>query len=368
MMLLRLVLVFLAAAFSHLQSKEELEKGQKFLDKIAKSWDASPPAEKVVGMYIGRKWVGFSRVTVEKIPEGGFRLYAKYEIEFSGKKVQTESTVSLAPNMCVQKADIVTYENGKKETRTLTVDNSMWKQARDHDGKVTEQSGSVTPGMTWGAGLLLLYAIPDEQELSLVVPAAEKGTFKFKKVAEKVKLRSADCYCIEMIQGTEVSRWYFDDKWNFVELHSGPIPIKVRLVSEDKVGKNLDEPSRLNDAEKAVIHLYRCIKKNDRDLLLSCFDIPRYAEEMVPGYKEMPAEDKKTTLSELEKKICGSLLNLKNRNNLPEDTMMEDFFYDSIHSNIKGDTAEVWIEGQTPWKLYKTADGRWMICGLGSKK
>lgn len=354
----RLLFVIAAsAAFS--QSTDELQKGQKFLDKISKSWSASLPPEKVAGMYIGRKWVGFSRVAVEKGAGGGFLVKGKYEIEFSGRKNITESTVALDATMCVRKAETVTLDNGKKETKVLTVENGKWKQVKEADGKVSELSGAVTPGTTWGAGLWLMYEIPDDSEFALAVPAAEKGSYKFKKLAENG---------VEMRQGTELSRWCFDNKWNFVELRAGQIPIKIRIIPEEKIGKNLEEPSRLNDAEKATVEVYKCIKKNDKNALLTCFDLQKYAEEMVSGYKDMSAEDKKATVEQLQGKISESLLNLKNRNNLPEEALIEDFFYDNIQSIVKADSAEVWLPGQTPWKLSRDAAGKWLVVGLGQRK
>jgi len=136
------------------------------------------------------------------------------------------------------------------------------------------------------------------------------------------------------------------------------------------VGKDLNEPLRLADSERALIDLFRAIKRNERENALSMFDLERLAEEMIPGFGSLKEEDKKKAVESLRENLSENLVSEKTRKSLPEEGILEDILSEVFESNEKGDLAEVRFQGQV-WHLYRAAEGdrkgRWLIYKIMEK-
>lgn len=361
------------------QEDEALARGQKYLDKVAKAWTASLPQERLLGIYMGRQWIGETRIGVRAAAAdsgGAFEFRLTGTLSAAGKSRKMESRGILAGNLAPVRIEVRSDEDGKVETTTITVENGAWKRRTEQGGKTTETGGPLKPGTTMEANLLPLFAPPDDADLTLVALDSKKGPTRVRLPAGKgtVFLRGAavECALVEVAQGSEApDRWKCVDG-KAVELAAGGgIPVRMRVIAEAEREKKLDEPLDLRPAEKALIGMFLAIKKNDREGVVAAFDFDRMAKEMIPGFEGLTDEKKKEAVGLLSRDMPAKLLGEAMRNQLPDPGLLEETLAAGIRSTEKDGVTAVRIFGTQVWRLAEAKEGdrkgRWLIISVAKE-
>src|SRR3954463_2909444 len=73
------------------EERAKLAKGQKYLDKVSATWSAKMPQERLLGVYMGRTWVGSLRLSSRAAPAPGpCEFTLKQDMKFFGRNAQTD--------------------------------------------------------------------------------------------------------------------------------------------------------------------------------------------------------------------------------------------------------------------------------------
>ncbi len=369
----------LAAGPAAAQDPEALARGQKYLDKVAAAWAGKLPQERLVGVYLGRKWVGTLWMRVGAAPkESGavFELTLKGEIAFMGHSMKAENRSLLAKDLSPVSDEDVKVEDGKTRKLTVTVEKGRWKLRREEKDEVKQDEGTVVPGTTLEANVLPFFVLPDDAEFTLAAPDSKEGPFQFRKRADKKALymdgKKTDLALLEMSNpGKPPALWYLSPGGEVVEFAVADAPVRCRPVTEAQRGQPLDEPLELKPAERALVDMFLALKKNDKAAVLAAFDFERMARESSPGYAELPEGDKKEIIDVIEDDVMTGLLSEGMRNQLPDVDFLEDLLAGAMKTTEKEGLVSIETFGKTVWRMYCPAEGdrkgRWLICGAGSK-
>jgi hypothetical protein len=326
----------------------QADAGQAYLDRLGEAWSGRLPLERTLGIYIGRKWIGQSQISIKAAPERSsatFEFIVKAETKFAGKKTKTHHRALLAKNLAPLSAES-THEDGEtKSIKTLTIKKGRWKLRTNE----SEREGELQPGMTWSIGFLPLFESP-ESELSLVSLDAGPDPFTLKKEGDVLEIRQGD---------KPADRWMGD------EFRPAGGPVRFKVVESSQIGKHIDEPLNLKPSERALADLFLAIKRNDRKGVDAAFDYAKMAEEMLPGYGELNEIQRRQTLETLRAKVNADLL--KTRDGLPDELIMEDFIAASAETTEKDAAADVLLFGKTVWKLARNDKGRWLVVSIANK-
>jgi hypothetical protein len=369
-MLARLFCTFLAGLFGPLvagaNDEAALERGQKYLERLAAAWTEKLPPDRTFGIYLGRRWVGEATVSVKAAPQSStgavFEWTLRVESNISGSKLSSEDRVLFGPRLALVSARSSEEGPEGKISKSLSVKDGRWEIRREEMGKATRREGVQGPGTTWSATFLPALVRPQDAELELTALDSDPPGLRFESTPDAARL--------EIRRGAERRGvWTFGKDSRPVEFRPADSVIRFRPVEPGGAGKDLSEPLELKAPVKALSELFRAIKRGDRAAVTAAFDFERFAQEMVDGYVGFDPATKKQILEGLQTKTPANLLTPKMRSGLPEERLMEDFFSVSAEATEKDGVAEVRLFGkETVWKLHQPTEGKrkglWLVCGI----
>ncbi len=366
-----------AVAASLFLAQEPDEAGQRFLDKVAKGWSEKLPTERLMGFYIGRKWIGHLRVTIKAAQEASgaaFDMTMTGEMKLKDQTRGGNAHVLLARNLSPVWGESVTTDPDKNEKKWLTTEKGRWKLKVEENGKVRESEGDLKPGTTWAVNILTLFAVPDDDKVVVLGIDAKKGPHEITKAADKqtrtIGRKKGEYRVLESRQaGDKPDLGFYTDDGRMAEIVPGGSPTRLRPIMEADLGKDLDEPLELKPCERALVDAFLAVKRDDSKAVLDCFDFDRMAAEMAPGYADMTAEKKKEAAEELRKQIAGGFA--KRGPSFPEEKMLEEALAAALKTTEKDGVATIDVFGREVWKLYLATEGdrkgRWLIIRIDQK-
>jgi hypothetical protein len=351
----------------------KLAKGQKYLDKVSAAWSAKLPQERLLGVYMGRTWLGSLRLSVKAAPApGAFELTLKQDMKFFGRNAQTELHAILDAKLAPLSAERTEFVRGNTVKGKLTV----------ADGKITsiedghpDRTGTCAPGQTVEANLLPLFVRPEEDGLFLLCFIGDKGANTFDRLPDKVDLsvggKKQSCSVLKVghLSGAP-DLWYYSEDGRPLEMRmevqDGSSFARRRPITEDMVGKALNEPLDVNPAERRVLDAFVAIKKNDATALAACFDFDRFAKEAIPEFAAAtPAEQKKSVASLRQSMLKNLLGDEKSRASLAEPLTLEDAMVAVMVTTEEKGVTSVVLKGAGTWKLHQPTEGprkgQWLI-------
>jgi hypothetical protein len=355
------------------QDDAALVKGQKYLDKVSKVWSEKLPQEKLCGIYFGRTWVGWMKYSVAAAPPGGaaaFEVTLKAEMEVMGQKMGHDARILYAKNLSPLSGESTEASPKGPEKKVLTVADGKWKIREEKGGEVKEREGKITPGLTFEATMLPMFALPDE-ECRVSSLDSEKGPHDFKTLPDKaermIEGKKEMCVVVRITRGEDVEHWYLSADGRPLELQPDA-PIRLRPITEAQRGKKLNEPLEVKPAERRVLDLFIAIKKNDAATVEGSFDFDRFASEAVPNYGSLPAEKQKDAVEAMRAAMTKNLLTEQARAQFPEPAVLEDALAATLKTTEKDGVARVQVQGAGTWKLHQPKDGprkgQWLIFGV----
>ncbi|MBI2931313.1 MAG: hypothetical protein HYY16_06650 [Planctomycetes bacterium] len=349
------------------QTDDPLARGQKYLDKVAAVWSSHLPVERIVGVYFGRKWMGYVRLTVKASPEesrAAFEATMSAEANLMNRPFKAKARILLARDLSPVHVDSWKEESGKKETKTLTVEKGRWTLRREREGAEAKTSeGELKPGCAWDAKLLPFFAVPDDESVDLISLNEEEGLCRFTRLAEKrarsVEGKPTECTLLQIQQtGKGTDLCYLAPDGGLVEIAAGGSPARMRPITEAEIGKDLVEAPELKPAERALVDLFLAIQRNDLEALRAAFDWERLAAEMIEGYAEMTDEQKAAAARQLQEQLETDLLELR----MPDAATLEEGLISGVKSTEKDGIASVKLFGET-WKLHEVK-GKWLVIAV----
>lgn len=356
--------IALAIAFTlvaSVRADEGSEAGQKFLQKLGASWSQKLPEPSVMGVYVGRKWIGKATFTVKATTEGGAKYDFTTDTEFNlmGNEFHEHSHALLSDGLTVVAADSEGVTPEGKESKKLTVKDGKWTLHTEKGAEKNDTNGDVTPTTVWDGGALLAFATPEAKETTLVALKSDASiaTFTLGEAKEKLTLGGKEGeYRVVVAKGEHENHWYLDDAGHGVYMHFTGAPFCGRPCVEANVGKDIDEPLVLSEPVQKVIDLYMAIKKSDGDAAMATFDLPTMAK------------DSGEAVDAVEASLKESMLTPQAAQALPDPAMLPDFFSAMATSTVNGDEAEVSLGGSV-FKMHKVNDASgtptWLIYGVG---
>lgn len=322
-----------------LQDAEEFARGEKYLEKAG----AALKGERLLGLYIGRKWIGHIRLTGQ-----GTELRVAAELRHG----KLEERIVFGRDMKLLSVE----SKSRQRTIAFTVKEGAWKQRVEEDGQVSESDGKVEPAFVWGARFLPLFAMPDEESVALVDVESDREPVKIVRLADKRKGLNV----LQVGSGA----WLYDDGGKMVEFKNGREPVTFRVIAEGDLGKDLKTELAVSPPKRAILDLFLAAQKKDEAAILAAFDIERFAQESEPNYSNLREGKKK----EVQESARGFILNHVGNLELPEKDLLEDYFAETLDSREESaDRATVSELDGTVWKLYKASNGRWLIYGISRR-
>lgn len=348
--------------------------GQRYLDRVAEVWRREMPLERLLGVYMGRRWVGHARFSVRAAPEDGaaFDVQTSGELRLLGKTIRYRSRVLLDGRLGARRAESSADEWETKVTKTLTVEGNAWKRRRVQGEKVTETSGPLGPGMTWDASMLPLFARPEDAEVYVISLDSDKGALRLRRRGARPwqplggEKRDRDLLEIGPAGG-EPDRWYFEDDGRPAEFVSGELPLRMRTIDESRMGKDLEAALVLAEPLRTLASFLRARKRGDREAFLRHFDMVRLARTLVPEYDGMGRDQRRAVVDGLKRKLAGELLSQATREALPEEDLLEDFVWAAARRTDRGDEVDVVLLGRQTWKFVRARGEEWLIHGFDEK-
>jgi hypothetical protein len=246
------------------QEEELIARGQKYLDKVAKTWSGDLPVKRLVGIYIGRKWMGYMRLTIKAAPKGtgaAFEIDMVGEVKIEDKAFSGRGRTLLAKDLSPVSVEFFNDEPEVREGKELSVEGGRWKLRCAVNGKITETEGELKTATTWGAEILPLFAIPDDDVIRVVSLDSGKGPYRFAKLPRKrphrVGAKAGEFRVLELNKGEDKpDLCYYGEEGGAIEIVPQGGPARLVPIDESEMGKNLDEPLALKPPERAVIDLF----------------------------------------------------------------------------------------------------------------
>lgn len=343
---------------------EAADAGAKFLATVAESWSKSLPEDSVLGMYLGRKWIGEAVFTVKAAPPdsgAAFETKITTEISLMGQSLKSVSHALLAKDLTPLSAESIDEQPDGKTTKKLTVKEGLWTLQIETAMEKKAVEGKVSTNTSWSVKSLLLYAQPEAAEMVLVDPLSDPPETRFKTAARGVSAclgtGIAECDVIGIEMGEKKAFWLYDNKeGHTLAMQIQGAPFHAERCEAAQVGKDLAQLP-VPDAGKVVAALYLAIKEGDGGAAAACFDIQTMAKEA--------GEDPES----FQKGLVAGMVTEEAKNALPEASFVEDLFAEQMSCAVEGDEATVQV-GTTTFKLRKTTDAdggdAWLICGVES--
>jgi hypothetical protein len=349
--------------------------GQKYLDKVSAAWSAQLPQERLLGIYMGRHWMGLVRITLKAAPAGSGAAF-DYTLHQEIRVLKHVGTVDLHALLDARLAPVsaerIEVNDGKeRKSRIALVDG---KRTATMDG-YPDREVKPGPGFTIEANLLPLWVPPEEDGLFLLCMIGDKGANSFHRLPEKVE-RTIDgkkqaCSVLKIGHlSAHPDLWYYSEDGRPLEFHpqveEGTPAARHRPITEAMIGKPLNEPLAMKPAERRVLDVFVAIKKNDETALAACFDFDRFAKESIPDFEKVaPADQKKTVVNLRQTMLKNFLGTEESRASMPEPTLMEDAMADVMVTTEDKGIVSVTLPGNGTWKLYQSTEGprkgQWLI-------
>lgn len=355
------------------EERAKLAKGQKYLDKVSSAWSAKLPQERLLGVYMGRTWLGSLRLSIKAAPApGAFELTIKQDMKFFGRNAQTDVHAILDAKLAPLSAEWTESVRGKTEKSILTVADG--KTTTITDGQ-PDRGGNSGPGQTVEANLLPLFVRPEEDGLFLLCLIGDKGANTFDRLPDKVDLsvggKKQACSVLRVGHlSVAPDLWYYSEDGRPLEMRmeaqDGSSFARMRPITENMIGKALNEPLEVKPAERRVLDAFVAIKKNDATALAACFDFDRFAKESIPDFAAAtPAEQKKAVASLRQSMLKNLLGDEKSRASMAEPTTLEDAMVAVMVTTEEKGVVSVVLKGAGTWKLHQPTEGprkgQWLI-------
>jgi hypothetical protein len=222
----------------------QLAKGQKYLDKVSSAWSAKLPQERLLGMYMGRTWIGSRRISIKAAPPGSgaafdYTLHQELKIRTHAGKIDLHALLDakLAP----LSADRTEVADDKVTKSRIT-----WADGKGTASMDGYPDREMKPGQgqTLEANLLPLWVRPEEDGLFLLCFIGNKGPNTFHRLAEKVertidgKKQACGVLKVGHLSGTH-DLWYYSEDGRPLELREevevGTPSMRLRPITEAAV-------------------------------------------------------------------------------------------------------------------------------------
>ncbi len=353
---------------------EQRAKGQKYLDQVAAAWKVKLPQDRLLGLYMGRQWMGTLRLGLKAGPPGGgtFDFTLRQDCKLYGHSTQVELHAVLDAKLAPLSAERTETVDQKVMKSKLTLADGKWTVA---DDARADRHGTAGPGQTVEANLFPLFVRPEEDGLLVLCPIGDKGANTYVRQAEKVE-RTFDgkkqaCSVLKIGHlSIAPDLWYYSEDGRPLEMRQevkeGSPSIRLRPIVEAAVGKALTEPIEVKPAERRVLDFFVAIRKNDAISLAACFDFDRFAKEAIPNFAGATPVDQKKAIANLRQSMLKNLLaDEKARASQPEPAALEDTMAAVMTSTEENGVATVAIKGSDTWKLHQPTEGprkgQWLI-------
>ncbi len=294
----------------------------EYLKEIAQAWKEKLPEDRFLGVYVGRKWLGHLRLHVER------KTGLVWTITFQLQRQKAITDVYMTDSL-----EIIKVVDRGNELKTKE------------------------PGAVWEPLFLPLYKVPDKAR---VYSMSAEDHVELRRLPDKVTRTIGKRGEFGVLQIGQ-ARWYLDADGKPAEYKKSGHHTRMRVISEEQVGKDLVEPLDLTDPQRAMIAVYRAMKKGDKEAFLAAFDIERFTRDKVPEYATCSNKRKQEILEATRTFLTGEVMSGED---LPEAGLIEDWFAMVLESTEKDGSAEVRDGDGTVWKLSKSADGKWLIYAL----
>ena len=357
------------------EEKAHFARGQKYLDKVAAAWSAKLPQERLLGIYMGRTWMGSLRLTIKAAPAGSggaFEFISKHEIQIAGRAAQTDVHAILDAKLGPLSAERTETIEGRSKKSKVTVANGKWTASEDGH---PDREGTPGPGQTLEANFFPLFARPDEAGLLILCPIGDKGVNTFESLADKVERtfdgKKQSCAVLKVGHlDHKPDLWYYSEDGRPLEMRleveEGSWSPRYRPVAEAAAGKTLTEPLEVNPAERRLLDMFVAIRRNDATAVAACFDFDRYAKESFPNFATAtPADQKKAVATVRQAVLKNLMVDEKTRASQPEPATLEDVLSLMMKTTEENGVTSIVIKGSNTWRLHQPAEGprkgQWLI-------
>jgi hypothetical protein len=350
---------------------------REYLERLGALWTRELPSDVALGIYFGRRWIGQASASVKRVPAGDpgvFEVTWNVESKLSGKWICTRDRVLLARNLALVYAQ--SFEEGPngKITCTLTAQDARWKLRREQKGIATYQEGALRPGMTWNASFFPVFRRPEELPVALLALDGDQSPVVFDRLSPPGESASespggAEATLVVRRGNTSPGVWRFTKEGQIEEFRPAGEFIRFRPVKPEQVAKDLEDFTPLSDAVRALVDVFRSVKRGDRTALASALDFESLAQELVSGYSGLDPTIKRQVVDALRAKTPTELTAAKFRESLPDESLMEEYFAAESSAVEQNGKVEVRLLGRSAvWKLVRATEGRmkgrWLVCGI----
>lgn len=364
------VLLLAMAASGFADDDAVYAAGQKYLEKLGKSWAEQLPPERVTGLYLGRRWGGVMRFSVKAAPAdsgAAFEITCSADMGAEGRKM--ESHALLGANLEPVSGDISEESRRGKRLTKVLVKSGRWQRIVEVGGRTNKSEGELKPGTTWEAKSLMFFAAPEDEYLAIRELMGERSVVVIRKTKERReadlggKVLEYDCFdMVNAPQPPGVAYIGEDGRAAQVAFVGGT----TRLIAIDAaaIGKDLDIELIVAPPTRALIELFKALKRGDKAAVVAGFDIVKFTENMTDGYASMDDAKKKAAQEGQRQKIADQLLGPLLLSRVPAVDEIEGIFPLVLKCIEKKDTAEIFDPFGQTWQMYRTADGRWLVYGM----
>lgn len=350
---------------------------QKYLDHLGTLWAKELPPDVVLGIYFGRRWIGQASASVKRPPAGDsgtFEVTWNVESKLSGKWICTRERVLFSRNLAPVYAQ--SFEEGPsgKLTCTLTTQDARWKLRREQKGVAGYQEGVLRPGTTWNASFLPIFGLPEELPVELFALDGDQSPVVLDRSSSTGD--PAAEHADRALGALEVRRgkgspgvWRFTREGRIEEYRPAGEFIRFRPVKPEQTGRDLENASPLSEPVRALMEVFRCVKRGDRAALSASLDFESLAQELVSGYSGLDPGTRRQVVEALRAKTPAELTSAKFRDSLPDESLMEDYFAAESSAVEQEGRVEVRLLGRSAvWKLMRATEGRmkgrWLVGGI----
>jgi len=351
------------------RTAERSRLAQATLDRLAERWRESDPAiERVLGVYIGRAWLGALRIRIDRAEDGrGFTYAAEHDLSLMRWKYRRRVRYELDSSLNLRSGTIEDSALPWGSAVKVSVDNGRWTAVFDGGGVPFKDEGEAGPGLT-GADLAIhlpLFFVPDTRESPLFLTGGE-GTCVPKRRSVKVPIRVggrevlADAFDIGWVGGS--ARWYLDGAGRPIEMQISGMPFRFRPVEAGEVGRNLEDPLSLAEPQLALVELFDAVKSMDRVEIARAFDLGKVMSRL-PGWKDLRADETEERRRQLERSFVE--MTMRAFSGLPDRAMLPDVVATLSRVQMTNEDEATVIFDAARFRLVRVKDGpdqgRWII-------
>ncbi|HLG41803.1 MAG TPA: hypothetical protein VI643_00460, partial [Planctomycetota bacterium] len=351
------------------RSAERGKLAQATLDRLAERWRGSIPSiERVLGVYIGRAWLGSLRIRIDRAEDGrGFTFAAEHDLSLMRWNYRRRVRYELDANLNLRSGRIEDSSLPWGNEVKVSVENGRWTALFDGGGVPFKDEGEAGQGLTGAevAIYLPLFFVPDTRESPLFLTGGEGGCVPKRRSTRKgVRLGGkeilADTIDISWVGGA--IRWYLDDRGQAIEMEVSGLPFRFRPIDPGEIGRNLEDPISLSDPQRALIELFDAVKSMDRVAIARAFDLGKVMS-LLPGWKDLRADETEERRRQLERSFVE--MTLRAFSGLPDREMLPDVVAILSRVQMTGEEDATLFFDAARFRLARVKDGpdegRWII-------